>query len=110
MASSMRQEAKFWNSQSNIFHKWPDIRQTYGCAINAMPHFPSEQPEHNDHKSSTTPSIHGSVTQVSHYLKFLIDLNADELISRMLNLSPNECQKPHNECQQLSLIYYKSCG
>ena len=66
MASSMRQEANFWNSQSNQIHKGPnDIRQTYGCAVNAMPPFPSEQL--NNHKSSTTPPFHGSVTQVNHY-------------------------------------------
>jgi len=63
MASSMRREANFWNSQSNQFHKWPDIRETYGRAIIAMPPFPSGQL--NDYASSTTPSIHASglVTQ-----------------------------------------------
>jgi len=59
MASSMRQEADFWSSQSNQFHKWPNIRQTYGCAMDAMPPFPSEQL--NDDRSSTIPSIHCSV-------------------------------------------------
>ena len=66
MASSMRREANFWNSQSNQFHIWPNIRQTYRYAIDAIPLFPSEQL--NDHRSSTTPSIHGSVTQVNLYL------------------------------------------
>ena len=74
MASSMRREADFWNSQSNQFHKWPNIRQAYGCAIDAMPPFPSEQL--NDDKNSTTPSIYGSVTQVNHCPEFLIDVNA----------------------------------
>ena len=69
----MRREADFWNSQSNQFHKWPNIRQTYDRAIDAMPPFPLEQP--NDHRSSTTPSIHGSVTQVNHYPEFLVDAN-----------------------------------
>ena len=65
MASTMRREANFWNSQSNQFHKWPNIRETYVCDINVMPPLPSEQRELNDHKSSTTSSIQGSVTQVS---------------------------------------------
>ena len=75
MASTMRQEADFWNSQSNQFHKWPDIRETYGSAIISMPLFPSGQL--NDYTSSTTPSIHASglVTQVSLYPKFFIDAN-----------------------------------
>ena len=78
MASSMRREADFWNSQSNLFHIWPNIKETYVCDINAMPPFPSEQLEHelNDHRSPTTSSIHGSVTQVSHLPKFLIGVNA----------------------------------
>ena len=71
MASNMRREADFWNSQSNQFHEWPNIRRTYGCAIDAMPPFPLE--ELNDHKNSTTPSIHGSVTQVNHYPITLIE-------------------------------------
>ena len=65
MASSMRREANFWNSQSNLFHKWPNIRETYVCDINVMPPFPSEQREPQDHRSSTISSIHSSVTQVS---------------------------------------------
>jgi hypothetical protein len=68
MTSSMRQEADFWNFQSNQFHKWPNIKQAYGCAIDAMPSFPPEQL--NGDRNSTTPSIHGSVTQVSHYPEF----------------------------------------
>jgi hypothetical protein len=67
MASSMRREANFWNSQSSQFDKWPNIRQTYGSAINAMP---SEQL--GDHRSSTTPSIHDSVCQVNLYPVFFI--------------------------------------
>ena len=61
MASSMRREANFWNSQSNQFHKWPNIRQSYSYAIDAMP-----LDQLNDYRSSTTstPSIHGLVTQV----------------------------------------------
>ena len=76
MASHMRREADFWNSQWNHFDKWLNIRQTYGCAIDAMPPFPSEQ--FNDHKSPTTPSssMRGSVTQVNHYPEFLNDVNA----------------------------------
>ena len=66
MVSSMRQEAKFWNSQSNLFHIWPNIRETYVCDINVMPPFPSEERELNDHRSSTTSSVRGSITQVSH--------------------------------------------
>ena len=66
MASTMRREANFWNSQSNLFHIWPNIKETYVCDINAMLPFPSEQRELNDHRSSTTPSIPGSVTQVGH--------------------------------------------
>ena len=66
MASSMRREANFWNSQSNLFHIWPNIKETYGFDIDAMPPFPSEQLELNDHRISTTPSIHGSDTQVGH--------------------------------------------
>jgi len=58
MASSMRREANFWNSQSNQFHKWPNIRETYGSALIAMPPFPSGQLD--DYTSSTTPSIHAS--------------------------------------------------
>ena len=69
MASSMRREADFWNSQSNRFHKWPDIRETYGSAIDAMPPFPLEQL--SDHGNLTTSSIHVSVTQVSHYPELL---------------------------------------
>ena len=67
MASSMRQESNFWKSQSNQFHKWSNIRQTYGCAIDAMP---PEQP--NDHRSSTTPPNHGSDTQVNLSPDFFI--------------------------------------
>jgi hypothetical protein len=107
MASYMRREADFWKSQSNQFHKWPNIRRTYRCAIDAMPPFPSEQL--NDHRSSTTPSICGSVTQVNHYPEFLVDVNAYQLISRMLSPSPNVCHKPRNECRRL-LPIYKSCG
>ena len=66
MASSMRREADFWNSQSNLFHIWPNIKETYGCDIDAMPPFPLEQLEPNDHRISTTPLIHGSDTQVGH--------------------------------------------
>ena len=77
----MRQEADFWNSQSNQFHKWPDIRETYGSAIFAMPLFPSGQT--NDYTSSTTPSIHASlsdlVTQVNLYLELFIDAIAYQL-------------------------------
>ena len=105
----MRQEANFWNSQSNQFHKWPNIRQTYGRVIDAMPPFPSEQLELDDHISSTTPSVHSSVTQVNHYHQFLIDINAYQIISRMLSSRPNMCQKPRNECWRLSPIY-KNCG
>ena len=70
MASNMRREAGFWK-QSNQFHRWPNIRQTYGCAIDAMPSEP-----HNDHRGSTTPSVHGSVTQVNCYPELLIVINA----------------------------------
>ena len=66
MASTMRREANFWNSQSNLFHIWPNIKETYGCDIDAMPPFPSEQLELDDHGISTTPSIHGLDTQVGH--------------------------------------------
>ena len=110
MASSMRREAKFWNSQSNQFHIWRNIREKYGRYINAMPHFPSEQLDLNDHRSSTTPFIPGSVTQVSRYPEFLIDVIAYELISRILCPRPNVCHKPRNGWQQLSPTYYKSCG
>jgi hypothetical protein len=103
MASSMRREANFWKSQSNQFHKWPNIRQTYGCAINAMP---SEQL--NDYRSSTTPPIQSSVIQVNLYPEFLIGINTNQLISRMLSLSPNACHKPRNKCWRLSPIY-KNC-
>ena len=75
MASSMRLEANFWNSQSIHFHMWLDIKQAYDSAIIAMPLFPSGQP--NDYTSSTTHSIHASglVNQVSLYSEFL-DANA----------------------------------
>ena len=103
MASSMRREANFWNSQSNHFHKWPNISQTYGCAIDAMP---SEQL--NEYGSSSTPPIHDSVTQVNLYPEFFIDINTKKLISRMLSPNLNVCRKPRNECRRLSPIY-KNC-
>ena len=80
MASGMRQEANFWNSQSNQFHMWPDIRQTYGSAIIAMPLFPSGQINDYNDTSSSTPSNHSSglVTQVNLHLE-LIDANAYRL-------------------------------
>ena len=77
----MRREAEFWNSQSYQFHNWPNIKQTYSCAIDDMPPlspFPSEQL--NDHRGSTTPSIHASVTQVSRHPEFLMNLNSYKLI------------------------------
>ena len=108
IASHLHHEANFWNAQSNQFHKGLNIKQRYGCAIDAMPPFPLEQL--NDHRSLITPSIHGSVTQVNYYPEFLIDVDAYHLISRMLSPSPNMCHKPCNKCQRLSLIYYKSWG
>ena len=105
MASSLRREANFWNSQSNQFHKWLDIRETYGSAMDAMP--PSSSEQLND-RSSTIPSIHGSVTQVNYYPEF-IDVNAYHLISRMLNPIPSECHMPRNDCPRL-LPIYKNCG
>ena len=74
----------------------------YGCAIEAMP---SEQ---NNYGSSTTPPIHGSVTQVNISPDFFIDVNANQLISRILISSPNVCHKPLNECWRLSPIF-KNC-
>ena len=51
-----------------------------------------------------------SMTQIPRWVtKFLIDVNAYELISRMLSPSPNACHKLLNECQQLSPIY-ENCG
>ena len=105
----MRQEANFWNSQSNRFHIWPDIKETYGSAIISMPLFPSGQL--NDYTSSTTPSIHANVfmTEVNLYPKYLIDANAYQLLSRMLSPIPNMCHKPRNECRRL-LPIYENCG
>ena len=80
---------------SNQFHKWPTVREKYGRAINAMPPFPSKQL--NDDRSSTTPSIQGSATQVKRYLQF-IDVNAYLIISRMLNPIPNVYRKLRNGC------------
>jgi hypothetical protein len=66
MASHMRREADFWNSQSDQFHKWPNIKQTYTSAIDVLPPFPPEQ--HNDHNSMTIPSVNGSISKVGRYL------------------------------------------
>ena len=48
MTSHMRREADFWNSQSNQFHMWPDIKQTYTSAMDAMPSFPSDELKDSD--------------------------------------------------------------
>ena len=102
----MRQEADFWNSQSNQFHKWPDVIETYGCAFDAMPPFPSQQL--NGGRSPTTLSVHGSVSQVNYYPEFFIDINAYQLIPRMLSPSSIMYHKPRSGYWRLSLIY-KNC-
>ena len=60
-----------------------------------MPPFPPEQLD--DHRCLTTLSILGSVTQVNLFPQFLIDVNAYELISRILSPSLNMYHKPHNK-------------
>ena len=78
-----------------------DIRETYGRAVDAlaMPPFPSDQL--NDHRYSTTPSVHGLATQVNYYHQFLVDANAYQLNSRIMSPSPNEYHKPRDGCWRL---------